>query len=71
VKLSIECLAGRTDARVAVNHALLSVISFGNRNLLTEFDQQNFPKVLIYENRGSALNESGLIGNELAGLCFD
>jgi hypothetical protein len=25
--------------------------------LLTEFDQQNFPKVLIYENRGSALND--------------
>jgi hypothetical protein len=32
LKLSIECLPGRTDARVAVNHALLSVISFGNRN---------------------------------------
>jgi len=32
--------------------------------LLTEFDQQNFPKVLIYENRGSALNESSLIDND-------
>src|SRR6266404_7712437 len=32
---------------------------------LTEFDQQKFPKVsLIYENRGSTLNESSLIDND-------
>src|ERR1700738_3163897 len=46
LKLSIECLPGRTDARVAVNHALLSVISFGNRNS---------PKVLSFENTVGAV----------------
>ena len=40
------------------------VLPFGTREPLTALAQGNLPKVLIYENRGSALNESSLIDND-------